>query len=430
MPTPEKHALLGASSAHIWSKCTAMPRATERIEDKGSIYAAEGTVAHSLGELKLRKYFVEPMSKRTYNTRANKLKKIELHDENGAVRDPSTYWKEMDECTEQYLDKAKELALSRKEKPFVALEQRLDFSHWVPEGFGTGDCILIGEGYLDVVDYKHGKGIFVDVTDNPQLKLYALGTIKMFGALYDIQHVRLTIVQPRKSNISSWEIEKSDLLAWAETISPAAQAAFYGFGKFEPSDECRFCKINGACKAQAESAFAVIKKAAKSTNGIHLPTPPVNPVMSDAEVARYLDLLRVLNVAGWIKKLEAHATKQLLEGNDVPGYKLVEGRATRIFSDAEKVKTAWTAAGYSEATLSDIVPKSVAQLEAAMGKKAVADALGDLITKTSGKPTLAPVTDPRKPYQQASVEDDFGTPPPAPASGQEKQTVNRKGEPQ
>lgn len=417
MPTPEKHALLGASSAHIWTKCTAMPRATEHIEDKGSIYAVEGTVAHALGELKLRKYFIEPMSKRTYNTRANKLKKIELHDESGTVRDPSTYWAEMDECTDQYLDKVKELVLSRKQKPFVTLEQRLDFSRWVPEGFGTGDCIIIGEGWLDVVDYKHGKGQYVEVANNTQLKLYALGALIMFGTLYDIQNVRLNICQPRKSNIASWEISKPDLLAWADTISPVAQAAFYGFGEFAPSEDCRFCKINGSCKAQAESSFAVIKDAAKATNGIHLPTPPVNPVMPDAEVAHYLDQIRALNVAGWIKKLEAYAVDRLLGGNDVPGYKLVEGRTSRIFSDAEAVKTKWTAAGYSEATLTDVVPKSVAQLEDSMGKKIVADALGDLISKTSGKPTLAPTTDPRKPYQQASVEDDFGAP--APASGQD-----------
>lgn len=418
MPTPEKHALLGPSASHIWLHCTAMPRAAEHLKKEDSSYTSEGKLAHSLGELKLRKHFLEPMGKRAYNTRANKLKKIELHDENGAVRDPSTYWAEMDECTEQYLDKARELALSRKNRPFVALEQEFKIKKWVPESFGTSDCTLIGDGWLDVIDYKHGAGRFVEVTDNPQLKLYALGALDYYKTLYDIQNVRLTIVQPRKNNIASWEISKEDLLAWADSIAPAAQAAFYGFGAFTPGHYCRenFCPLDGKCKAQAESAFAVIKEAAKTTNGIHLPTPPVNPAMSNAEVAHYLDQLRALNVAGWIKKLEAYTTKQLLEGNDVPGYKLVEGRTTRIFGDAEKVKTAWTAAGYSEATLSDVVPKSVAQLEAAMGKKAVADALGDLISKTSGKPTLAPVTDPRKPYQQASVEDDFGTP--APASGQ------------
>lgn len=419
MPTPEQHALLGASSAHIWSKCTAMPRATEHIEDKGSIYAAEGTLAHALGELKLRKQFVEPMGMRAFHTRENKLKKVEPQDENGAVRDPSTYWAEMEECTDQYLDKVKELALARKEKPFVALEQRLDYSAWAPEGYGTGDCVLIGEGWLDIVDYKHGKGQFVKVTDNIQLKLYALGAIKMFDMLYDIQHVRLTICQPRKNNIASWETTKADLLAWAETIAPIAQAAFYGLGAFVPGEHCQFCRLNGSCKAQAESAFSVIEKAAAPTAGMHLPTPPVNPVMSDAEVAHYLDELRMLNVAGWIKKLESYATTRILEGNDVPGYKLVEGRTSRIFSDAAKVKEQWLAAGFSEATLSDIVPKSVTQLEESMGKKVVADTLGDLIAKTAGKPTLAPTTDPRKPYQQASVEDDFGTPPPpAPASGQ------------
>lgn len=417
MPTPEKHALLGASGAHIWLKCSAMPRATEHIEDKGSIYAAEGTLAHALGELKLRKYFIEPMSTRSFHIRENKLKKTELLDENGAVRDPATYWAEMEECTDQYLDKVKELALSRKSKPFIALEQRLDYSRWAPEGFGTGDCIIIGEGWLDVVDYKHGKGQYVEVTDNPQLKFYALGALECFKFLYDIQHVRLTICQPRKSNIASWETTKTDLLTWAESVAPIAQAAFYGMGSFAPSTECQFCRLNGSCKAQAESSFAVIKEAAAPAAGLHLPTPPCNPVMSDAEVAHYLDEIRVLNVAGWIKKLEAHATTRMLEGHDVPGYKLVEGRTSRIFEDAEKVKTAWTAAGYSEATLMDVVPKSVAQLEESMGKKVVAETLGDLISKTSGKPTLAPITDPRKPYQQASVEDDFSTPPPAPASG-------------
>lgn len=405
MPTPEQHALLGASSAHIWLKCSAMPRAAEHAEDKGSEYAAEGTLAHAICELFARKY-IEPMGQRTFNTRLNKLK-----------RDP-LFQQEMLGCAEEYLDTVKALALSYPSKPTMAVEQHVKYGEWAPEGFGRADFVAVGGDTLDVIDYKHGKGKFVQVEDNPQMKLYALGAYALHRVLNNIRRIRLTIVQPRLHNIATWELSVDDLLAWGESIKPVAQAAFCGFGTFCPSEECQFCRINGDCKAQAESCFAAIEEAAAPTGGMHLPTPPCNPTLAPEEVAGYLDKLRALGVENWIKKLTAHALGEILKGNAIPGYKAVEGRGNRNYDDQGIAFKALNAAGYDDAVLYDSVPKSVTAVEGLLGKKKCQELIGGHIVHTQGKPTLAPEADPRKPFQQTSVEDDFSTPPPAPASGQ------------
>ncbi len=402
---PEKHALLSASSAARWLKCTAAPRFEEGLPEQTSAYAEEGRLAHALAELKVLKKFTL-MNNRTYNTRLNKIKKDPL------------YNAEMDKTTDLYLEHLVELAMTYNSTPTVAAEVRVDFSDYVPEGFGTCDCVMIGEDILCITDYKHGKGIPVSATGNPQMRLYALGALNRYSAIFGdvIKRVRMNIDQPRLDSYTTDAITVDELRAWGESIKPTAQKAFSGLGEFVPGDHCRFCRGEALCRARANintaledfkdciPAGAVKPGELMPQEAAHIGPHgnEVHPLLTDAEVGDLL--IRGQHLVQWYKDLEEYATKALLDGKPVAGWKLVAGRSNRTFTDQDAAIQAVIAAGYDEALVYDRKPKTLTELEKLMGKAEFAEKIGSFVVKPLGKPTLAPATDKREPYNPAAAD--------------------------
>lgn len=380
------HALLSASSAHKWLNCTPSARLEEQFPDTTSEYAKEGTLAHEIAELKVRKYFVEPMSSRTFNTRMNKFKRDEHYDP------------EMDKYTDAYLDYLKETAMSRPHDPFAAVEQRMDYSDYAPGGFGTADCILIEGDTLFLNDLKYGKGVPVSAEENPQMMLYALGALKRYGILYPIIKVHLAIIQPRLDSISEWEISREALEAWGESVVKT-QAAFAdkGEGDFVPGDHCRFCRAKPQCRAYADKFLSLEKDF-----GAPVKKPPL---LSPDEIASVLERGKALD--NWYKAVKEHALSQCLAGQEIPGWKAVEGRGSRDYVDIDKAFKYLTEHGIDEAVLYDRVPLTVPKVEKLLKKKQYDELLvaPGLVEKRPGKPTLAPEKDKRPAI--TSAEQDF-----------------------
>ncbi len=385
------HALLSASSAARWLACPPSARATENIPDTGSEYAAEGSLAHAIAELKLTRYLLEPMSTRVFNSKMKKLKE-----------DPQFFWEgkplyqeEMQKHTDTYLEYVKEAAMAFPEKPYAAVEKRVDFSSVVPDGFGTCDCILIGGDTMHVIDFKYGKGVPVSAQENPQMLLYALGALKAYGILYPVSTIKLSIVQPRLDSISTWEVLTADLIHWAaDTVEPIAKMAYEGEGKFTPGEHCRFCKIRGNCRARTEAAFAEIPRAEK----------PLATLLPDevAEALKKADML-----AAWAKDLQEYSLTALLNGTEIPGWKAVHGRSVRRFTNADAAFRAIIESGVEEAMLYERKPLTLAAIEKVMGKKAFADAAGSFIETPPGKPTLVPESDKRDAIKGITAEEAF-----------------------
>ena len=346
---PVKHALLSASSASRWLVCTAAPRFEEGLPESTSEYAEEGRLAHAIGELKVTKKCT-PMSTRTYNTRLNKLKKDPL------------YTPEMDKTTDLYLEHITEQVMAYDTAPTVAVEVQVDFSDYVPGGFGTCDCCIIGGDLLSIVDYKHGKGVPVSAVGNPQMRLYALGALHRYAPVFGdtIKRVRMTIDQPRLDSYTTDEITVEELRAWGESIKPIAQKAFSGLGEFVPGDHCRFCRGKAQCRARANintaledfkdcvpaGAWNEKAEAFVSAGGVVTGAPP--PLLTDAEIGDLLE--RGAHLVQWYKDLEAYATEALLAGKEIPGWKLVAGRSNRTFTDQDAAIQAVIAAGYDIGT--------------------------------------------------------------------------------
>lgn len=387
MPTPESHALLSASSSSRWLHCTRAPRLEEGFPESTSPYAEAGRVAHAMAELKARKYFVEPMSTRTYNARLKKLKE-----------DPH-YDRGMDASTDTYLDYLKELAMGFGDvQPFVALENRVDYSDYAPEGFGTADCIIIGSGRICIVDYKNGSGVPVEAEHNSQMMLYALGALKVYAPIYGdtIREVHLAIVQPNAGGIKEWSLTRAELEAWGEdVVKPAAALAFAGEGAFAPDEDpngwCKFCRAAPVCRAHADQAARL---------AFQPQTPP--ELLSDAEVGERLTLVKQFQA--YAKLLESYAEKTLLLGKPIPGFKLVEGKTSRVWTNGMDVAfEALKRAGIDEALLWKREPVTPPGLEKTLGKKTYEEVVGPLVTRVPGKPALAPESDPRKPYNAAAA---------------------------
>lgn len=368
------HALLSASSSKKWINCPPSARLEEQFPDTTSQYAKEGALAHSIAELKVRKYFIEPMSQRTCNSRLKKLQKDELYDP------------EMLAHTDTYLEYIKGIAYGCTAPPFVTAEKRLDYSNIAPEGFGTGDCILISGDTLHVIDFKYGKGVPVYADNNTQMMLYAVGALNAYGLLYTINNIVMTIVQPRLDNISESHISVSELNEWAESIKPVAELAFKGEGDFFEGDWCRFCRAKATCRRRSENMTAL------EAFGNKLP-----PLISDAEVGEILS--KAKNLKKWADDIEEYALSALLAGKEIPGWKAVEGRKTRAFTDSEKAFDAVVKKGYDEALLYERKPLSLTAIEKLMGKKDFNDTLSCYITIAPGKPTLAPISDSREPIK-------------------------------
>lgn len=400
---PEKHALLSMSSAHRWLVCTAAPRFEEGLPESTSAYAEEGRLAHAIAELKILKKFTI-MTNRTYNTRLNKLKKEDAYDP------------EMDKTTDLYLEHLMEQAMLYDSSPTVAAEVKVDVSDYVPEGFGTCDCVMIGGDTLCITDYKHGKGVPVAAKDNPQMRLYALGALKRYAPIFGdtIKKVRMSIDQPRLDSYTMDTITVEELRAWGDSIKPIAQKAFSGLGEFVPGDHCRFCRGKAQCRARANvnTALEDFKDCipagsltpeekqsmdAAAACGVMPPT-----LLTDEEIGDLL--IRGQHLVQWYKDLEEYATKALLDGRPIAGWKLVAGRSNRTFTDQDAAIQAVIAAGYDEALVYDRKPKTLTELEKLMGKAEFSEKIGGFVVKPLGKPTLALATDKREPYNPATAD--------------------------
>lgn len=385
---PDIHAKLSASGAHRWMACTPSANLEAQFEDKGSEYAAEGTFAHSMAELILR-YNNNEINKRTFSTRLNKMK-ADLH-----------YSKEMEDYISDYANRVWEAFNEAKAScpdAVILFEQRLDFSDYVPEGFGTGDVVIIADDLLQVIDLKYGKGVGVSAEGNPQIRLYGTGAYLEYSMLYDIRRVRMTIIQPRLENISTEELTAEELLAWAEdTVKPLAQKAAAGEGDFCVGDHCRFCKARAVCRARAEYNTELAKLEFKKPD-----------LLEDSEIGTVLR--QADELAAWVKDVNDWAFDQALNhGKKWDGWKLVEGTSRRKYADQAKAMEALKAAGYKEEQiLKEPELIGLTEMTKLVGKKNFDLILKELVIKPEGKPTLVPESDKRpelSSIQQA--QDDF-----------------------
>lgn len=378
-----QHAILSASSASRWMACPPSARLELNYENKTSEYAAEGTLAHELGELELRRN-LEGMSTRKYNSEIKKIQSNEL------------FTKDMPDYVEIYVNTCMEKFAEAKSKTTDAIfkiEQRLDFSEWVPDGFGTGDFVIIADGTMEICDLKYGKGVPVSAIDNKQMRLYALGAIAEFGFLYDIQNVRMTIIQPRLDNISTDEVSADDLLKWAEEVlKPIAELAFKGEGEFCAGDHCTFCRAKAVCKARAEKNMELAQYE-----------------FADPNVLNKFDIADILAKADefikWVKDVQDFALEQALLGEQYPGFKVVEGRSNRRYTDTEKVAEILLANDYLEEEI--YKPKElqgISNMEKVVGKKKLVELVGDYIEKPQGKPVLVPESDKRPVFNSAAAD--------------------------
>lgn len=383
-----KHALLSASGAHRWLECTPSAQLELQFPQSTSEYAEEGTAAHELCELTAR-YWLGEISEAEYENQRDELAKGKY------------YNAEMQECANDYAKfVAEKTAAAREtcEDAFTALEVRVDFSKYVKDGFGTGDCIIVSDNVLEIIDFKYGKGVRVEAAGNPQMKLYALGAYLEYNTLFDIDSVRMTIFQPRLSGVqSSDEITVKELLEWAEKyVKPRAKLAYKGEGEFAPSEEvCKFCRAKAQCKARADKNLKLFDEA------------PDVLLLTPEDAGKILE--QAGDIQSWLADLESLVSSTLLAGQPVEGWKMVEGRSNRRFADELKVVAAMTAAGYDESLLYERKLITLTQMEKDFGKKAVAETLGELIVKPQGKPTLAPAKDKRpefRPEEQLLAEFD------------------------
>ena len=360
---PKGHAVLSASSSERWLNCPPSARLCEAYEDKGSDYAAEGTDAHALAEARLKQALGIPTE--------------------DPVENLTWYNAEMEDCAQGYAAYVVELLETAKQTcsdPVVMIEQRVDFSRWVPGGFGTGDCICIAEGLLNIVDLKYGAGIEVSADHNPQMMLYALGALEIFDGIYDIDTVRMTIYQPRKSNISIFEMSKDALLTWADTeLTEKARLAYEGQGNFSCGEWCRFCKAKAECR---ERAIYNLRLAQYDF---------LNPaLLQDEEIADILG--RIDALTSWASDVKEYALQQAISGKEWTGWKLVEGRSNRKYTSEADVAAAVESVGldpYERKVL------GVTAMQKLLGKTRFEELLSPYIEKPQGKPTLVPESDKR-----------------------------------
>lgn len=358
-----KHALLSASSSHRWLNCPPSARLCEQYEDKGSDYAAEGTEAHALGEYKLKTALG-----------------IKAKDPTSAL---TRFSDEMDECANGYAAYILELVETAKQTcadPVVLIEQRLDFSKYVEEGFGTGDCVIIADGTLHIVDYKHGQGVLVEAADNPQMKLYALGALELFDGIYDINEVSMTIYQPRRDNVSTHTVFKESLYQWAEEVlKPTAEIAYGGKGDYNCGEWCQFCKAKYECRKRAERNMELAKLDFKRP-----------PLLEDDEIESILG--KIDDLVSWASDIKDYALQAALGGKLWFGWKVVEGKSNRKYVNEDAVAKAVTSAGYDPYYTSVM---GITAMEKTLGKAKFAELLGGLVEKPQGKPTLVPEGDKR-----------------------------------
>ena len=372
---PNSHAILSASSSHRWMNCTPSARLEREFADRETEAAAEGTAAHALCEHKLR--------------RALKMRS----------RKPVSKYDcdEMDAYTDGYVEFVLEqLAQAKLEcaDPLVLIEQRLDFSCWVPEGFGTGDCLIVADKLLHIIDFKYGQGVLVEAEENPQMMLYALGALRLFDSLYDITEVSMSIYQPRRENVSTWTISVDELNTWAEnTLKLKAELAHKGEGEYLPGSWCQFCKAAVKCRARAEEKLQLARFEF---------APP--PLLSDEEIEEILGKLD--DLTKWASEIQVYAQDAAINHGKVwQGFKLVATRTNRKYTDEEAVVKAANEAGYHDIFKKSLIP--ITEMEKLMSKKEFQRILGSLVEKPQGRPTLVPVTDKRPALTKTGAAEEF-----------------------
>lgn len=372
---PKGHAVLSASSSHRWLNCNPSARLEQEFEDRETEAAAEGTAAHALAEHKLRK--------------ALKMR---------SSRPQSQFDSdEMEEHTDSYvefvleqLDRAKQYCTD----PMILIEQKLDFSCYVPDGFGTGDCLIVADKTLHIIDFKYGLGVLVDAYENPQMMLYALGALRIFDSLYDIEKVSMSIFQPRRENVSTWSIPVTELKQWAdETLKPKAELAYAGKGEYVPGAWCQFCKAAVKCRARADARMELAKYE------FALP-----PLLTDAEIEDILGKLD--DLTKWANEIIAYAQDAAINhGKHWTGFKVVESKTNRKYTDEAAVIEAANAAGYHDIYKKSLI--SITEMEKLMGKKTFSEILGEYVKKPQGKPTLVPASDKRPAIITTGANNDF-----------------------
>ena len=358
-----KHAILSASSAHRWMKCPPSARLCEKYEDKGSDYARQGTCAHELCQYKL-----EELLGRSPN---DPRESLDYYDE------------EMEICSDGYAAFVMEHVAEAQNvcsDPIVLVEQRLDFSRFVPEGFGTGDCVIVSDGTLRVIDYKHGVGVMVSAEGNEQMRCYALGALELFDGIYDIDTVSMSIYQPRRENISTDVMSRDELYRWAEEVlKPTAALAFEGKGEFCAGDHCQFCSAKATCRKRAEYNLELARY------DFEMPAE-----LENDEIA--LILTKVDELVSWAGDIKAYALSQALSGVKYEGFKVVEGRSNRKYTDEEAVARAVTEAGHDPYEKKLL---GITAMTSLLGRKKFDEILGGLVFKPAGRPTLVQESDKR-----------------------------------
>lgn len=374
------HALLSASSAHRWLECPISVRMTADLPDTAGEAAAEGTLAHSIVEERLDSIIA--------NGKWPKKASAKL-------RMDERYRPVMEEHADTMVGYVMDIFDGLNDgihDPILMSEQRLDFSRWVPDGYGTGDALVIADGVIHVIDYKYGKGVPVYAEGNPQLRLYALGAYEAYDALYNIRDVHTHIVQPRLESQTTEVLTAEELLKWAdEYVAPRAQMAMEGDGEPNPGEWCRFCRARATCRARAEQQLALARYEFKS---------PL--VLTPEEIGDILG--RVDELSKWAKSVKDYALQSAVaNGESFPGWKLVRGRANRKLTDEAEVAAILTEHGFPPEQIYSL--KGLTDLEEVVGKKQLADLLGDLIVKPEGRPTLAPESDKRQAITHSAADD-------------------------
>lgn len=365
------HALLSPSAAHRWMNCPPSACLEREFPSSSSEVAAEGTAAHALCEHKLRK-LLKLRSKRPHS---------DFEDD------------EMDRCSDDYVSFVQE-QMREIPSPMVLVEQRLDLTRYVPEAFGTADCIIVGGDRLHVVDFKYGMGVLVEAKHNPQMILYALGALELLDGIYDIQTISMSIFQPRRENVCTWSLPKEELLRWArDDLVEKARLAYMGEGEYCAGEWCTFCRASVRCRARAEEKLRLAKEEFKYP-----------PLITDEEIEDVLG--EIPELIKWANAILAYATDAAVNhGKEWTGFKIVEGRSVRRYKDEDAVAREAESAGYTDIFDRKLI--SLTQMEKLMGKKAFTDILGGLIEKPPGKPTLVPISDKRPAIHTGSAQSEF-----------------------
>lgn len=379
------HAVLSPSSASRWLSCTPSARLEMQYPDKAGDYAKEGTLAHEFGELRLKRYSGEIDNLEEWTERTSELVKDSLYSES------------LEEYAGSYADfvwEKYQLAQKTTSDAVLRIEEKIDLTAYVPEGFGTGDAVILADGTMEIIDLKYGKGVQVSAVENKQMMLYALGALDMFGFMYAIHTVRMTIYQPRLDNVSEWEMPVEELLMWGmNELAPRAKMAFAGEGSFIPGKHCQFCRAKAQCRALAEKNMEIAQHEFDDVS-----------LLSDAEISKVLEQMDIFR--NWMSAVEEYALQAALNGKAFPGFKLVEGRSNRKYIDEKKVADRLIENGYkSDLIYEPAKLKTITAMEKLVTKKAFTAILGDLIIKPQGKPTLVPVSDKRQEWN--SAENDF-----------------------